>query len=50
MCFLFVGNMKISCATFVHSRATGIFRIEMVLTRLSRENLAVLRDFEAFCV
>ena len=50
MRFLFVGNMKIRCATFVHCRATGIFGIEMVLARLSSENLAVLRDFEAFCV
>ncbi len=48
MRFFFVGNLQIRGAAFVHSRAAAVLGIEVVLTGLPRENLAVLRDLEAF--
>ena len=48
MRLLFVWNIEIGSAAFGHSLTTRCFRVEMVLTRLPRENFAVLRDFEAF--
>ncbi len=35
---------------FVHAGAAAFLGIEMVLPRLARQNLAILGDFEAFCV
>ena len=48
MRFFFVRNLEVSGAALIHSLSSGRFGVEVVLTGLSRKNLAVLRDFEAF--
>ena len=50
MGLFFVRNRKISRASFVHSGASGLLGIEVVLTWLACQNLAVLSHFQAFCV
>ena len=50
MRFFFVRNGKISRPALVHSRSAGLLGVEVVLSWLSRQNLAVFRHFEALCV
>ena len=48
MRLFFVRNFEVSEAAFVHASTAVLLGIEVVLTRLARENFAILRDFEAF--
>ena len=48
MGLFFIRNLEISRASFVHSGASRLLGVEVVLARLPRENFAVLGDFEAF--
>ncbi len=48
MRLFFVGNLQKSGAALGHRLSTGCLGVEVVLTGLARENLAVFSDFEAF--
>ena len=50
MGLFFIRDFEVSGAALIHGLSTGSFGVEVVLARLSREDLAVLRDLEAFCV
>ncbi len=50
MGLFFIRNFEVSGAAFGHRLSATVFGIEVVLAGFARENLAVLRDLEAFCV
>ena len=50
MRLLFVRDAQIRRPALVLRGAAGSFGVEMVLARFPRKNLAVLRDFQPFCV